>query len=307
MANGLSVFQIFEMFPDEATAEAWFCEQRWPGGVRCVECHSDNVQARPTRKPQPFRCRDCRKDFSAKTGSVMHASKLPIRTWVLAMWLLSDRCKGTSSHQLARDLGVTQKTAWFLSHRIREAWRETYSTDRFTGPVEVDEMFVGGKAKGRHRSRQADPTLDLVTAVAGIVDHDSGKAAAVPVADLKAPTLIGFIKDRTVPGAVVRTDEGAGYKPLAYGAYRHQTVNHSSGEYVGRDGATTNSIESLWALFKRGYVGTYHHMSRKHLARYLTEFTARHNMRHVTPTARLSGLAAGADGKRLDWATLTAA
>lgn len=305
MANGLSVFQIFDMFPDEATAEAWFVAQRWPDGVRCVECYSDNVQTRPTRKPQPYRCRTCRKDFSAKTHSVMHASKLPIRTWVIAMWLLSDHCKGTSSHQLARDLGVCQKTAWFLAHRIREAWRQTYSTDRFTGPVEVDETWVGGKAKSRHRSRQADPLLDLQTPVAGLVDHGTGRAAAMPIGDLKASTLVGFIKDRTVPGAVVCTDEARGYMPLAQMGYQHHTVNHSHGTYVAANGATTNSIESLWALLKRGYVGTYHHMSRKHLHRYLTEFTARHNQRDAAPKSRLSTLAAGCDGQRLDWATLT--
>lgn len=305
MANGLSVFQVFEMFPDEATAEAWFVAQRWPDGVRCVECHSDDVQVRESRKPQPFRCRACRKDFSAKTGSVMHASKLPIRTWVLAMWLLSDRCKGTSSHQLARDLGVTQKTAWFLAHRIREAWADTYSTDRFDGPVEVDETYIGGVAKNMHATKRKHLTgrggVDK-TPVVGIKDRATGKVTAQVVAHVSARTLVPYITERTHADTVVFTDGHYAYQRLPR---PHAAVQHTVGEYV-RGMAHTNGIESFWAMLKRGYQGTYHQMSAKHLDRYVTEFSARHNQRDHAPTTRLGALAAGCAGKRLDWATLTA-
>ncbi len=121
--KGLSPVDITRMFPDDAAAEEWFVKNRWPTGARCPECESRNVQERPTRKPQPYRCRDCRKDFSVKTGTLMHNSKLDLQTWAMALYLFSTALKGTSSTKIHRDLGVTQKTAWFLAHRIRETWR----------------------------------------------------------------------------------------------------------------------------------------------------------------------------------------
>lgn len=295
MANELSVFELFERFPDEAAAEAWFVSQRWPDGVRCVECMSSNVAERRSRKPQPFRCRDCRKDFSVKTGSVMHNSKLPVRVWVLAMWMLSSRCKGVSSCQLARDLGVCQKTAWFLAHRIREAYAYTRGVARFVGPVEVDETFIGGRAHAMHAHRRR--LRPDKTPVVGILDRATNTVAAEPVRDTTAATLVPYVTRRTYADAVVLTD--------GHGAYRrlprpHEAVEHSAGEYV-RGMAHTNSIESFWALLKRGYVGTYHQMSRKHLHRYVNEFAGRHNTHRG-----LEALAAGFDGRRLTWADLTA-
>ena len=118
----MSLPELFAKFPDDDTAEAWFVEQRWPDGVHCVFCGSENVAERASRKPQPYRCRSCRRNFSVKTGSLMHASKLGCRVWVLAIYLMSTSVKGVSNLKLHRDLGVTQKTAWYLAHRIRAAW-----------------------------------------------------------------------------------------------------------------------------------------------------------------------------------------
>ena len=139
LSESLSFFDVKALFPDEAAAEAGFRDQRWPDGVRCVACLSPNVAVQPTRRPQPFRCRDCRKDFSVRTGTLMHPSKLPVRVWVIAMWMMSERTKGISSHQMAREPGITQKTAWHLGHRIRKAFSATVEGLRFAGPVEVDE------------------------------------------------------------------------------------------------------------------------------------------------------------------------
>ncbi|MCY4237211.1 MAG: IS1595 family transposase [Rhodospirillaceae bacterium] len=141
--KGISLVQLMDLFPTDEVAERWFMDVRWPGGVRCPKCGSHNIQERPTRKPQPYRCRDCRKDFSLKTGTLMQGSPLGYRVWVLALFLYSTNLKSVSSMKLHRDLDVTQKTAWHLAHRIRETWNDNIPL--FAGPVEVDETFMGGK------------------------------------------------------------------------------------------------------------------------------------------------------------------
>lgn len=148
----LTLPQLFDRFPDDATAECWLVRKRWPDGVRCPSCDAEDVQARPTRKPQPYRCRVCRRDFSVKTATVMHGSNLGCRVWVIALYLLTSRPKGVSSRQLHRDLGISYKAAWHLSHRIREAYR----TDlvRCQGPAEVDETYVGGRETNKHADKK---------------------------------------------------------------------------------------------------------------------------------------------------------
>ena len=141
--KGISLIEAVQQFSDEEAVEGMFIEARWPNGMACPKCGSVNIKARPTRKPQPFRCNDCRGDFSVKTGTVMEGSNLKLGKWALAAYLMTTNLKGVSSLKLHRDLGITQKTAWFLEHRIRQAW----ATDGglFAGPVEVDEVFIGGK------------------------------------------------------------------------------------------------------------------------------------------------------------------
>lgn len=169
---------LTRLFPDDATAEAWFVEQRWPQGIRCPFCDSDNIQERPTRKPQPYRCRECRKDFSVKTGTLMQGSNLGYRVWALAFYLMSTGIKGTSSMKLHRDLGITQKTAWHLAHRIRETWAD--NTPSFAGPVEVDETYMGGENANKHQSKKipnANGTIGK-TAVVGMKDRDTNALRA---------------------------------------------------------------------------------------------------------------------------------
>ena len=276
--EGITLIQLTRMFPDNETAERWFIEQRWPDGVHCPACGSTNIQKRPTRKPAPFRCRDCRKDFSTKTGTLMQGSNLGFQTWAMAIYLFNTSLKGVSSMKLHRDLGVTQKTAWHLAHRIRETWQD--NTDApFCGPVEADETYVGGKLKNMHakKRREARQKPDLgKTIVAGVKDRPSKRVSARVVESTEAATLHPFVTERTTEDATVYTDEGKGYSGLPR---ERETVKHSAGEYVKGD-ASTNGMEGFWSMVKRGYQGTYHHWSPKHTDRYVR------NSRAGTTTAR---------------------
>lgn len=153
----MTLVEFFDRFPNDETAETWFIEQRWPDGVRCTRCDSANVAERKNRKPRQWRCRDCRKDFSVRTDTLMHNTKLGHRTWALAMYLMTTSLKDVSSMKLHRDLGVCYSTAWHLSHRIREAYADGCNVLRFAGPVEVDETFIGGKAKNMHAHEAQAP------------------------------------------------------------------------------------------------------------------------------------------------------
>lgn len=287
------------MFSDEEAVERMFIEARWPEGVACPECGSLDVHERPTRKPQPFRCRDCRKDFSVKTGTVMHGSNLPLSKWALAAYLLTTNLKGVSSMKLHRDLGVTQKTAWHLAHRIRKAWESNGSL--FSGPAEVDETYVGGRERNRHaseRRRHGRGPVNM-TPVVGVLDRETNQVSSTPVENTRRQTLEEVITDRVEPDAMVYTDDHASYSLLPH----HETVRHSQGEYVRGD-AHTNSIESHWSTFKRGISGTYHHVSPKHLHRYTTEFDGRHNARPLDTADQILGIMQGMVGKRLRYVDL---
>ena len=301
--TGISLAELFRTFPDDASAERWFVEKRWPNGICCHYCGSISVQTGAKHRTMPFRCRDCRKRFSVRTGTVLQSSKLGYQTWAVAIYLLTTSLKGVSSMKLHRDLNITQKSAWHLAHRLREMWQDP-DGGPFAGPVEADETFVGGKAKNMHRAQRERLTGrggSDKTAVAGVRDRATKRVRAAVVERVDGPTLKGFVVEHAAEGATVYTDEAAAYTGLA----NRQAVAHGVGEYVNGQ-AHVNGMESFWSMLKRGYVGTYHRMSPEHLGRYVGEFEGRHNNRDRNTADQMSAMVRGAEGKRLRYADLIA-
>jgi len=305
--DGISLIELTEMFPDEASAAAWFEQMIWPKGKRfCPRCGCTETRQAAATSGLPYYCTGCKKSFSVRIGTALERSKVPLRKWVFAIYLEMTSLKGVSSMKLHRDLKVTQKTAWFMLHRIREAW-STESASLFAGPVEVDETYIGGKRKNMSNAKRRelkDTGRGAVgkTAIVGAKDRATKKVRVEVIESTDRETLHGFVSEATAPGATVYTDEAVAYAGIPN---PHETVKHSVSEYV-RDMAHVNGIESFWAMFKRAYHGTYHHVSEKHLNRYITEFAGKHNLRESDTIRQMSAVAAGMVGKRLMYRDLIA-
>ena len=252
----------------------------------------------------PYRCRDCRGHFSVTKGTVMQSSKLGLQKWAIALYMMTTGLKGTASMKVYRELGVTQKTAWFLMQRIREGFLG--DPVQLSGPVEVDETYFGGKLRNMSRTRRKQFSgrgPSGKTAVVGAKDRGTKLVSAKVVEDTTGRTLLGFIREAVTPGAEVFTDDSTSYRGME--GYGHDSVNHSAREYV-RGRVHTNGIESLWSMLKRGYIGTYHKMSPKHLHRYVKEFAGRQNIREFGTLDQMRLVAMGLVGKRLRYKDLIA-
>jgi transposase-like protein len=294
--EGLTVVQLMDTFPDEASATAWFESVIWPDGRVCPKCGSKRT-APASHGWMPYWCSDCRSYFSVKTGTVMQSSKIPLRKWAIAIYLCLTSLKGVASMKLHRDIGVSQPTAWFMLQRIREAWGSNCGNP-FDGPVEVDETYFGGKRKNKsnaeRKKAEGRGPVDM-TAVVGAKDRETKSVKAKVVTDTGKATLQGFISGSAKPSATVYTDDAAAYQGIPNA---HKSVKHSVSEYV--DGmAHTNGIESFWSMLKRAHKGTFHKISPKHLQRYVNEFVGRHNIRNSGTLAQMRNTVARMAGRNL--------
>lgn len=302
--EGLTLVQLMDMFPTEEAATAWFESVIWPEGRHCPKCGSVRT-CEASHKRMPYWCSDCRSYFSVRTGTPIARSNVPLRKWAVAIYLVLTSLKSVSSMKLHRDIGVSQPTAWFMLHRIRQAWAE--DDDQFDGPVEVDESYFGGRQanmpKAKRKALAGGGTAHM-TAVIGIKDRETNEVRAEVVRNTTKPTLQGFVREHAEEGASVYTDEHRSYVGLD-ADYDHGTVNHRVGEYV--DGMIhTNGMESFWGMLKRAHKGTFHKLSPKHLERYVDEFAGKHNIRNMGTLAQMRDTVARLIGRRLLYRDLVA-
>ena len=304
--KGISLMELAAKFPTEESAASWFESIMWrTGEMACLKCGSTNCYRVKSGKPQPYRCRDCRSYFSLKTNTALAGSNLTLRQWAYGIYLVVTNRKSVSSMKLHRDLGVTQKTAWFMLRRIRETWGGANGAS-FGGPVEVDEAYFGGLRKNMSNAKRAELKAQGLgrwpkgkTVVVAVKDRETKQVAARVVERTDGATLGGFVDEHASPDAKLYTDDASAYR----GTDRErETVKHSAAEYVRYlEGETihTNGVESFWSVLKRAHKGTFHRLSAKHLQRYVSEFAGRHNIRDRDTIDQMQDVVAGLIGRRL--------
>lgn len=314
--RGLTDDQLTEMFSTEKKAEKWFQDHIWKGTPKCPQCGSTNVNLKIKHPTMPYRCREreCRKYFSIRTGTIMEDSKISLRHWALTTHHYNTNLDGISSMRLHRKLGITQRSAWFMLHRLRKA--SAPDKMKFEGTVEVDETFLGGKVrmmsnatKKRLKAEygenlQGGKGKDILI---GIKERETKQFQVDIIPDRKPETLKKFVLEHTIEGTTVITDEADGYKGLDKLGRIHKSVNHSKKEWVKKDDREVHiqGIESYWFTVKAGGLGAYRRVSKKHRLAYAWETTGKRNLREFDTLDQMGALAYKMKGKRLKYRELT--
>jgi len=293
-----SIFDLLKAFPDEKTCINHLENIRWGGIVVSPFDETSKVYKCAGNK---YKCKNTGKYFNVKVGTIFEDTKIPLQKWFMALYVFSSHKKGISSHQLAKDITVTQKSAWFMLHRLRYAFEHPAFKEVMGNPVEIDETYVAGRNKNRHSNKKLDGTGTAnKTIVFGMLEREGNvQTKVVPFND--GLTLKPIIKANIPKGNIIITDTHGAYKDLS-NTFQHEIINHSAKEYV-RGEFHTNSIEGFWSQLKRGIYGIYHHVTPKHLSKYGIEFALRYNTRKDTTCNRFNLILSNAEG-RLTYKTL---
>lgn len=284
--------ELIVSMPDEKTCRDYLIKERWNGVITCPYCSCERVTV--IEGGNRFKCnhKDCRKNFSVTVGTIMEASKIPLTKWLTAIYLVTAHKKGISSYQLGRDLGVSQKSSWFMLHRIREMLRLKVDT-KLDNIVEVDEVYIGGKVSNMSKSRRAKlreegNTYNTKTMVMGLLER-GGDLKLINIGNSNNSTAIKpTVKDNVNESALVITDSLGSYTGLNKTFAGHEVVNHREQEYVREGNIHTNSIEGAFSLLKRSIIGIYHQVTPKHLSRYCDETMFRYNLRKMKDADRFT-------------------
>jgi transposase-like protein len=299
-----SLYDLFAAIPDEKAAIAYFRAIRWKNGEFCPYCGHDKLYEFANGKTWKCARVECHQRFSIRVGTIFEDSKIPLRKWLAAIWLITSHRKGIASTQLARDIDVTQKTGWFMLHRLRHAARTRSFNRPLKGIIESDTTFIGGKEKNKHAHKkvpgsQGGRNKDVVL---GLIERE-GELRAFHVPDTKAQTIQGEVRRHVAKGSTVMTDDDGSFVGLDRD-YHHLRVRHGRGEYVRHGTIHNNRMEGMWALLKRQIYGIHHWVSGKHLTKYIDEATWRYNRRELKDRSRIADFLSAIDG-RLTYATLT--
>ncbi len=318
--SGFNVLQLIDRLPDEAAAYRYLEGLRWGDAPECAHCGSDRVTflnpsngtSRKTRtgvatQRRLWKCRDCRKQFSVLTNTIMHGTKIPVRTWVFVLYEMCACKNGIAAREIERRYGLSPKSAWFMLHRIREAMDSDGIPVMWTGVVKADETWIGGKPSNRHGHKRGEGGQGKTdkTPVVSLINAETGEVRSKVVPRVTGDNLARVLAENVdIPAAELVTDESNAYTRIGEHFAAHRTVTHKVGEYVAPDGSTTNDVEGYFSQLQRSLDGTHHHVSVEHLDRYLAEFDFRYSTRKISDAERVRELAGRMGGRRLSYRPL---